>query len=580
MNVDSIYFKGHLCFKDKWAGFDTIKPINVIIGRNNSGKSHLVDLIEALCSEKLAERGWQYHCKGILDEKSLQRYFEKNRNQGDLRGNHWNDHGRCFINKSITYELDKNLQVSNEFFEEDFDPKSPYGERSTQKRMSYIRDVLRNSNHQLNKKTFRKLLADRDIKIELPDTNLRLDPDGNGASNIVRRFIVTSDEDYPREVIQKELLSALNRIFGNDGQFEEIQIQLHDNPVNEETKDHKDHWEIYLAEKDKGLIPLSKSGSGLKTVILVLLNLLVIPRIDIDDKLPRINKEDKSMFVFAFEELENNLHPALLRRLFAYLEKFVVDENSTIFLTTHSSTALDFFGMSDNAQIIHVEHDGKTASSKTVSTHLDHLEVVRELGTRPSDLLQANGIVWVEGPSDRIYLNHWIHLYTEGRYQEGRDYQCAFYGGALLARTQFSSPAQADTELANLLQINSNIVVVCDSDRNRKGARIKPRVAKIKSQVKAIPGAHIWITEAKEIENYIPGSVLQNALNLSSLPDPKQYEVFFPSYVSEKLNKNSMDKVNLAISTIRYMDKNVMLNRFDWEDQMKRIVKCIESWNS
>ena len=32
MIVDSIYFKGHTCFKNEWSGFDTIKPINVIIG--------------------------------------------------------------------------------------------------------------------------------------------------------------------------------------------------------------------------------------------------------------------------------------------------------------------------------------------------------------------------------------------------------------------------------------------------------------------------------------------------------------------------------------------------------------------
>ena len=48
MNIDSMHFKGHLCFKKEWAGFDTIKPINVIIGRNNSGKSHLLTLVEAL----------------------------------------------------------------------------------------------------------------------------------------------------------------------------------------------------------------------------------------------------------------------------------------------------------------------------------------------------------------------------------------------------------------------------------------------------------------------------------------------------------------------------------------------------
>ena len=89
-----------------------------------------------------------------------------------------------------------------------------------------------------------------------------------------------------------------------------------------------------ISEKTKGLISLSRSGSGLKTIILVLLNLLVVPK---------IKNAGESLFTFAFEELENNLHPALLRRLFQYLENYVVNKKATIFLTTHSSIALDFF---------------------------------------------------------------------------------------------------------------------------------------------------------------------------------------------------------------------------------------------
>ena len=155
--------------------------------------------------------------------------------------------------------------------------------------------------------------------------------------------------------------------------------------------------------------------------------------------------------------------------------------------------------------------------------------MISELGAKPSDLLQANGIIWVEGPSDRIYLNRWIDLYSEGRFQEGRDYQCAFYGGALLARTQFKSPEEAKTDLVNLIQVNPNIIVVCDEDRVSKDSEIKGRVKRIEMEVQKIPDAHIWITDAKEIENYIPGSVLEKALGFSTLPDPEQYENFFPA---------------------------------------------------
>ena len=578
MNIESIYFKGHLCFKKEWAGFDTIKPINVIIGRNNSGKSHLLDLVEALCDGTFKSRGWQYRCSSVLDEESLRSGFLENHSGGELGGNHWNNHGRHFVDIPITWEGDTNGNISNEVFPDDFELDSPYGRDSTNARRSSIRQVLQNVTHQFNEHLFHRLLAERDIKTEPQALNLTLRPDGNGATNIVQRFLHTANEEFPEEVIKRELLDALNFVFGNDSEFSEITMKVHD---DEKTDGSKDHWEIYLREDKKGLIPLSKSGSGLKTILLVLLNLLVVPKIE---------KRDKSDFVFAFEELENNLHPALLRRLFQYIEEYTINEKTHIFLTTHSSTALDFFGVSKNAQIIHVLHDGESARTTTVSAHFDHLGVVSELGAKPSDLLQANGIVWVEGPSDRIYLNRWIDLYSEGRFQEGRDYQCAFYGGSLLARTQFMSPEEAEeaeTDLVNLLWVNPNIIVVCDGDRTAKDSDIKGRVKRIETEIQKIPNAHIWITDAKEIENYIPGSVIEKALDLSGLRDPEQYENFFSrkkacseSYIESNLNRHYVDKIDLAKASVPHMKNDIMADRFDWKEQMKEIVAHIESWNT
>ena len=592
MNIDSIHFKGHLCFQKEWAGFDTIKPINIIIGRNNSGKSHLLDLVEALCIGIYNNQGWQYRCISILDEESLRSVFREGASGDPLGGDHWHKHGRHFVDKPITWETDTKAQKVDikaqkvdindwEFginkdivFPDDSQLDSLYGEPSTNARRTLIRHVLQNVTHQFNGQSFRRLLADRDIKTERQDIDLTLGPDGSGASNIIRRFILTANEEFPREIIQRELLDALNSIFGNDGQFSEIQVQHHDETPGKK----QDHWEIYLGEDKKGLIPLSKSGSGLKTILLVLLNLLVVPKIE---------NRNKSEFVFAFEELENNLHPALLRRLFQYIEKYAINEKAYIFLTTHSSTALDFFGMSKNAQIIHVLHDGESARAIPVSAHFDHLEVVSELGAKPSDLLQANGIVWVEGPSDRIYLNRWIDLYSEGRFQEGRDYQCAFYGGSLLAQTQFKAPDEVETDLVNLLRVNPNIIVVCDGDRRAKGSHIKGRVRRINTEVQKIPDAHIWITHAKEIENYIPGSVLEKALGFSSLPDPGQYENFFPrtgaspkSYIRANMKRRNVDKVDLARSSVPHMTNDIMADRFDWKEHMKKIVARIESWNT
>ena len=66
---------------------------------------------------------------------------------------------------------------------------------------------------------------------------------------------------------------------------------------------------------------MSRMGSGLKTIILVLLNLLVIPELD--------EYKDKKM-VYGFEELENNLHPAMQRKLFEYIYEFAKYISSTL----------------------------------------------------------------------------------------------------------------------------------------------------------------------------------------------------------------------------------------------------------
>jgi putative ATP-dependent endonuclease of OLD family len=422
------------------------------------------------------------------------------------------------------------------------------------------------------------LLADRDIRPEEATASLVLDSDGTGATNIIRRYIVSSSPSLPRELIQKDLLEALNQIFSSDGPFTEIQIKHHDDDGSDA---NEGLWEIYLGEHSKGLVPLSSSGSGLKTIILVLLSILVTPYTE---------GAPKSEYVFALEELENNLHPALLRRLFSYLQHYAVKEGASIFLTTHSSVALDFFSVSNHAQIIHVSHDGETACARQVSAHFDHLGVISELGVKPSDLLQANGIIWVEGPSDCIYLNRWIDLFTDGELQEGRDYQCAYYGGSLLARTQFTSPDKAESELVNLLRVNNNIVVVCDGDRKDRSARIKDRVRRINKEVRKIPGSHIWVTQAREIENYLPGAVIASALGRTTpYRDPGQYQLFFPrrgpglpgtSYVETELSRAGLDKMDLAIQSAPHMTRNAMMNRFDLGDQVSRVINSIRGWRS
>ncbi|KLU05717.1 putative ATP-dependent endonuclease, OLD family [Rhodopirellula islandica] len=564
-----IKFKGGTCFKSDWAGFDRFDPINVIVGRNNAGKSRLLDFVKELCGKKNDCQSFDYQFSAILDEEFLRLVFPDDTRASDLgRAELWEPHGKPFLSKHIHWVVKNSLvQITH------LDPVDDHlAKRYESPRLLRIQRRLPIVESPFQGYMFRQLYADRDIQPEKASTSTDLQSNGHGATNLVNRYL--NSTSLPRELVQDDLLDALNLIFGEDGEFTEIETQ-HDD------ESEAGLWEIYLAEKSKGLIPLSQSGSGLKTIILVLLNILVIPQ---------QSKEPISKYVFAFEELENNLHPALQRRLMRYLAEFARRTDATFFLTTHSNVTLDVFSRDPNSQIVHVSHDGNSARTQTVEAHFDRAGIVSELGAKPSDLLQANGVLWLEGPSDRIYLNRWIQLFSSGELVEGLDYQCAFYGGSVLARTQFASPEDSNEELANLLRINPNIAVVCDGDRTaekKKGSRVKQRVQRIRSELEQIPGSTLWITEGKEIESYLTVASLENFSSIEASRAPLRYERIFPStskteagksYFEKVLKRRSVDKIAIAMHAAPLMTKADLSERFELAVQVEAIVRAIRGW--
>ncbi len=144
MKANSVWFRGHRCFKNEWAGFETIKPINIIIGRNNTGKSHLLDLAGALCERTLKGRDWHYRCRGTLDEETLKGVFHQGTGGGNLSGDHWLGHGQHFVGRKVTWEIDSQADPTTLSFGDSFDYKSPHGKESTDSRLAAIRKALKN----------------------------------------------------------------------------------------------------------------------------------------------------------------------------------------------------------------------------------------------------------------------------------------------------------------------------------------------------------------------------------------------------------------------------------------------------
>ena len=66
--INKIIFENYKCFKNKIC-IDEIKPINIIIGRNNIGKSSLLDIIEFIND---LEKHWKNSETRIFLEKKLE----------------------------------------------------------------------------------------------------------------------------------------------------------------------------------------------------------------------------------------------------------------------------------------------------------------------------------------------------------------------------------------------------------------------------------------------------------------------------------------------------------------------------
>jgi len=114
MRDGGLKFKGHLCFQSEWAGFDEIRLINVIIGRNNCGKSCLLDLIELVATEKdMKPTSIQYAYSAKLDEQAMRQAFHESSSAGKLGGNHWERHGAQLVGVPIYWERTSNDQCLN-----------------------------------------------------------------------------------------------------------------------------------------------------------------------------------------------------------------------------------------------------------------------------------------------------------------------------------------------------------------------------------------------------------------------------------------------------------------------------------
>lgn len=261
---------------------------------------------------------------------------------------------------------------------------------------------------------------------------------------------------------------------------------------------------------------------------------------------------------------------------FIYSEISAKKNDMQIFITTHSHIAINTFFDKENTVIYHVEKEASSSKIEIVENHADKVNVLNDLEVKASDLFQSNGIIWVEGPSDRIYINKWLKEFCDSEFVEGADYQFLYYGGRLISHYTASNP-EIEKDLISILTTNRNSAIIIDSDRKNKNAKINSTKVRIKKEFEEISG-FCWITQGKEIENYIPTECLESKFGVSFRKKLGQYDLF-PKYI-EKQDKNfSNHKVAFAKSISEYITVENSKKVLDLEKQIRKLYSTIEQWN-
>ena len=555
MNIRSIRFNGYKSFsKDTNVEIMIDNYITLLIGKNNCGKSSCLDAVEACISNKkeipYLNNINELNASFYLDVEHIESGFGRNTMGGQIQGSHF-AYGVKFINNPVYVKVNQETGLSYKTkkltFKEVYNDFFPVLEKDSWNRVarSYLTDI--------QEIEIRRVNADRNIIPEPDDNDEFVGFDGSGATNLLRKFV--NHSEYDEKVVEHILLSELNKIMMPESKFTNIRIQQIQN-------NHDLLWEIFLEENGERYA-LSKSGSGLKTILLMLINLHVVPL---------LKEYRNKKIIYAFEELENNLHPSIQKRVFEYLYEFAKNTDVRILLTTHSHIAINTYFEKEKTALYHiVKTDGKSTISK-IKNRNDEIAVLDDLSVKASDLFQANGIIWVEGPSDKIYINHWLKIFCDNKYIEGSHYQFLYYGGRNLSH--YSTEDTKD--LINVLKTNRNAIIVMDSDKKASQTRINDTKKRVKEEFEK-NNMICWVTKGREIENYLPTEAINNLYKVD-LPLIGQFEKF-PEYIDKVEPNFTQKKVLFAKKVKEYLTKENSENILDLKEKVEILYQQIVKWN-
>jgi putative ATP-dependent endonuclease of OLD family len=555
MKINKIEISNYDCFqKDDWIVFDNNVLFTVVIGRNNAGKTFFTKLLEKAFTKNdnhpapftYEDETPKIRANVTIEDDDLLPTFSKN--------------GRSFLNYGVysPTDFERAEQLLNgkrmiiTFSSDGTMISSAFVDGAPNDQL--IEMKIDNFGENLKTKLIKSLLvtkfvrinSERDIGPEKENEKAELEPNGDGATSIIE-FILHNEYGKDR-LITNDLLRSLNNILGVDGGFSEISA-----------KRKNGVYQIFLLEsgKDESL-PLSQLGSGIKTIVHVLLTLLT-------------NTTEKNT-VFCFEELENSLHPSLQRNLFDYLYTYSEEHKQKIIVTTHSSVPLNIVLGKENTQVIHITKTNNVSHAETITDFSSSKNVLDDLGIKASDILQTNGIIWVEGPSDRAYIEKWLSLFG-CKYKEGVHYSYLYTGGKNLANY---SASEDQDKLIKMLLVNRNAILVSDRDEADGSTPLDGFKQRIVKELTS-KGLHCWVTDGREIENYLKDETVKKLYPEYS-GTKGEYDDF-GSAISNVYKSFEDNKKHFAERITEKM-KTEDLDILKLKTRIKNLNDLIEVWNT
>lgn len=574
--LNSFAIGGYRSFGNKVQRFGKLSKINLFIGQNNSGKSNILrflhDIYPVLASNNrgLSLTSLDRHLpvsanfiSGIsisLHRNELNQYHEfasiisPKIPQNNYHQKHLNLILAAFQKKaelegtdeSIWFDFDANKVLINDNWEaafktiDDHSLHSIWGSLTSSsgggRNQHWFPETLKHLTPSFKSITVRMIPAIRQI--------------GKHGS-ISEEF---SGEGIIERLAKLQNPNVLNQ--KDKGKFEKInrflQNVINNNSAAIEIPYERDTIHVHINGKT---LPLESLGTGIHEVIILAAAATVLENT-----------------VLCMEEPELHLNPILQKKLMRYLLNAT---NNQYFITTHSAALMDTPG----AEIYHIRMEGDQSIAERATSDRQRSEICEDLGYHPSDLLQSNCVIWVEGPSDRIYINYWISTLSPNLI-EGIHYAIMFYGGRLASHLSGEDIDKSIDKFISLRRLNRRGVIIMDSDKDKKGGRINETKKRLRDEFDLGPG-HAWITAGREIENYLYAQNVKDSI-LKIHPKAKCKSTF-DSYENTLLITAKSGKVTQAskVEIANYIVENFEadFSQLDLNKQVQKLVNFIKESN-